>query len=165
MRWNSGSSTLESAYPLVPSETSRYIIGELAQREADFFSLELPAGVPSLAYLLASQACPGFYPQLWLTAPELPSHTPPPFDIPAGHSALQLEYGWSLFRDLFISARRGPGLRDFAGLEGYLAVYAPDTPGAYILVWQGTDIVGGTPQGWDALERFNACQVVDNGSQ
>lgn len=62
MRWNSGSSTFASAYPLVPSETSRYIIGELDGAQADFFSLELPADVPSLAFLLASQACPGFYP-------------------------------------------------------------------------------------------------------
>ena len=164
MRWNPDSSTLESAYPLVPSETSRYIIGELEGAQADFFSLELPAGVPSLTYLLASQACPGFYPQLWLIAPELPAHTPPPFEIPQEFDALQLEYGWSLFRDLFLAARRGPGLEDFAGLDGYLAVYAPDAPGSYVLVWQGVDVASGTPQGWDALERFNRCSA-ENGSQ
>ena len=159
---------MRARIPLVPSETSRYIIGELNSAQADFYSLELPAGVPSLAFLLASQACSGFYPQLWLIAPELPMQTPPPFEILAGFEAVQLEYGWSLFSDLFIAARRGPGLKDFAGLEGYLAVYAPDVPGSYVLVWRGVDVMGGTPQGWNALERFNRCEVgssIDKSSQ
>lgn len=160
--WNPNSETYETAYPFDLEPTSMFIIGALAVGETDIYQVDTPAGMQSVFAVIAPQACPNFFPELWVVAKTLRETEAAPFPVPQGYKSLKVNNSWQPYRDYLLTARLGPNVPISLGESGYyLVVYAGNaaghTGGYYIQIRGGRDAIGGTTEGFDALARFVHC--------
>ncbi|MEN3186080.1 MAG: hypothetical protein ABDK94_01800 [Atribacterota bacterium] len=156
--WNPGSSTMERAYRIADPSVSQAIFGQLRSGERDFFLVEMTTESLLQVSLFVGEGCgETFRPKLWLVGENIEGNSLP--FLPEGMGAQKIEGTWRPFRGHGLRAFKGPELRRrISPGRVYLVVEGTDAAGFYLLSINGREVPGGSPEGWQAIPKFNQCR-------
>lgn len=158
--WNPGSSRMDEAYRIENPDISQAVFGRLNGGERAFFLLEEEREFLLRASLFVGGGCQeAFRPRFWLVSEYLPDGKEGLSFLPQGMKAQEIRGEWRPFRGHGLSAVKGPEIvQRLPGGRFYLVVEAPEVGGWYLVSLNGREVPGGSPEGWQAIPRFNRCR-------